>query len=113
MTGLADFFKGQFDYPYFFYGLSFLFLALICFNWVPTNFLDYYASIQIIKDSKDRANSPAGASVTAEKVHILGKTFVKGNIPWIDATLCSGCGACMLVCRTQAIACLCYSEPRS
>lgn len=32
MNRLADFFKGQYDYIYFFYGLSFLFLALICFN---------------------------------------------------------------------------------
>jgi signal transduction histidine kinase len=29
---MMDFFKGQYDYIYFFYGLSFLFLALICFN---------------------------------------------------------------------------------
>lgn len=32
MNKLTDFFKGQYDYIYFFYGLSFLFLALICFN---------------------------------------------------------------------------------
>jgi len=32
MNNIIDFFRGQYDYIYFFYGLSFLFLALICFN---------------------------------------------------------------------------------
>jgi signal transduction histidine kinase len=32
MDKMMDFLRGQFDYIYFFYGLSFLFLALICFN---------------------------------------------------------------------------------
>lgn len=29
---MIDFFRGQYDYIYFFYGLSFLILALVCFN---------------------------------------------------------------------------------
>lgn len=29
---MRDFFKGQYDYIYFFYGLAFLFLAVICFS---------------------------------------------------------------------------------
>jgi signal transduction histidine kinase len=32
MHKISDFFRGQYDYIYFFYGLSFLFLALICFT---------------------------------------------------------------------------------
>lgn len=30
--GIIDFFKGQYDYLYFFYGLALFFLAVICFN---------------------------------------------------------------------------------
>lgn len=45
------------------WGVIFTIVTLISLGWVFTNLLDYYASIQIIKNSKEKANSPLNSLI--------------------------------------------------
>ena len=37
--------------------------------------------------------------IEAETVQAFGRTFVKGNVPEINATRCMACGNCVRLCR--------------
>ena len=41
----------------------------------------------------------SGDSIEAETAQAFGRTFVKGNVPEINAVRCLGCGNCVDLCK--------------
>lgn len=73
-----DFFRGQFDYIYFFHGLSFLFLSLLCFNKdqkkthaLPWSLLGLFGLAQGISEGVDLFTVTYGETKTLSFLHPL------------------------------------------